>query len=376
MKNRILIISSIIIAYVSFATKLQSQVTIGTQATPLKGSLLDLKQWDESTGKETSTIGIMYPRVALSNINELYPILTGSESDYIASKPSYAGLIVYNVTEDTNIPLQKGLYVWDGAKWNSVQTGGQTVAPLVAGNGLSLSHDSVVLGGSLNRNTVVDLNNKNLAFSNTGNVGIGTESPEVALDVAGDEKVSSTLSVGDTLTANGLVFLKSLSTAPTSGKTIAQLGVDPTGQVYTLGTGTNTYPLNFIIYQFTAWREGTGNTQRRLTITDYDTKIPSDKYTLIVVGSKLANLGAGIGQMRMMQSGTGDFAPESVYAFDSGGTWHLTADYPGATMYDSNSGTWTLYCLAINHSMVKDIPGQNISMPVETGAAGSTPEGL
>jgi hypothetical protein len=103
-----------------FVLPAHSQVTIGTLSPPLKGALLDLKQQNEAAGGENSKDGFIYPRVALSNVNELYPMLTGSESGYAASKPSYTGLTVDNVT--VNNDFQKGLYVWDGSQWNQVLT--------------------------------------------------------------------------------------------------------------------------------------------------------------------------------------------------------------------------------------------------------------
>jgi len=369
MKNKILLIASLITAFSFCFTKLQSQVTIGTQSAPLKGTLLDMKENDNSAGGVTSTNGMMLPRVNLTGLTNLAPI-----ADASANKLQYAGMEIYNVAVDDNAGLQEGLYTWDGAKWNHVQTGEQS-SGVAAGNGLSLSTGTVVLGGSLNRNTVIDMNNKNLVFSNSGNVGIGTENPTANLEVEGAVKMDSKMSVADTLTANGPVFLKSLVNVP-AGKTVAQIGIDDTGEVKKFGTAANSYPLTYLVYQITSPVTGslsTSKTQMRLTVSDYNTGIPSNEYTLVVVGSKLNSQG-----MVMMTGVAGDFAPLSVYAFDSGGTWHLKADYPGSTMTAGSAGVWTIYCLAINHSMVKDIPDQSIQMPStsSTGAADAIPEGL
>lgn len=45
------------------------------------------------------------------------------------------------------------------------------------GNGITLSNDSVNLGGSLNMETEIDLNSNNIVFTGIGNVGIGTATP-------------------------------------------------------------------------------------------------------------------------------------------------------------------------------------------------------
>jgi hypothetical protein len=351
MKNKIIIIASLIIVFTSCFTKLQSQVTIGTMSAPLKGTILDLKQKVETNGKQNSEYGMMYPRVALNSPSVLLP-------DADATNPlQYTGLTVYNITKSAS--LNPGLYVWDGTKWNPIKTELNVI------NGLSQSNDSILLGESLDRNTVVDLEGKNLTFSNTGKIGIGKANPAAKLDVLGSVKVSSTMSVGDTLTANGSVFLPAL-TIPLE-QTVSQIGIDRTGQVYKIGTANNTYPLTYIKYVLTAIPR-----RSLLTINDYDTQIPWDKYTLIIVGSALQSQSNITTGLKMMPGASGFFAVESVFAFRSGSTWHLKADYPGGMMADTRPGIWTLYCVAINNSIIKNIQDQNVSIygNSTTGARG------
>ena len=255
MKNKIFIIVSLIVTFSFFFTEMQSQVTIGTKSAPLKGTLLDLKENDDPAGGVTSINGMMCPRVNLTGLTDLAPV-----ADASVNKLQYTGMTVYNVTVDDNAGLQEGLYAWDGAKWNHVLTGEQNTG-VAAGNGLSLSAGSVVLGGSLNRNTLVDMNNKNLVFSNTGNVGIGTENPTANLEVAGAVKIDSKMTVADTLTANGPVFLKSLVNVP-AGKTVAQIGIDGSGEVKKFGMQTNSYPLTYLVYKITSpLGSGSGRSQ-------------------------------------------------------------------------------------------------------------------
>ena len=161
----------------------QSQVTIGTLSQPLKGVLLDLKESDASNGDANSEKGLMLPRVTLTNTKSLSPILSGEDLNDATLISNYAGLIVYNVS--TAAPFEKGLYSWDGTQWN-------LISPVSASNGLTLSNDTVKLGGDLTQATTVNLNSNNLILdtSTGGNIGIGTSSPAATLDIAGTARIN------------------------------------------------------------------------------------------------------------------------------------------------------------------------------------------
>jgi hypothetical protein len=133
-----------------------SQVTIGTIEQPLEGTLLDLKESTVLNGGANSQKGLMLPRVTLTNLTSLSPILSGGNENNPTLKPNYTGLIVYNVS--TTTPFVKGLYSWDGTKWN-------LLSPISASSGLNLSNDTIKLGGALTQPTYINLNSNDLVVA-------------------------------------------------------------------------------------------------------------------------------------------------------------------------------------------------------------------
>jgi hypothetical protein len=107
-------------------TAAQAQVSIGTVDDSAGGALLSLKEIDPSdpqADNATASKGVIFPRVALENLIELYPIYSRTDPDYSNAqkrdslKRAYTGLTVYNPMTNTNNGFVEGLYVWDGVKW-------------------------------------------------------------------------------------------------------------------------------------------------------------------------------------------------------------------------------------------------------------------
>lgn len=90
---------------------IQAQVTIGIDAPPIQGALLDLKQYDTGSDSRgaTSDKGLLMPRVELSALNTFLPV-SGDPVMHI-------GLSLYNMKENDPNNLCKGLYTWDGTEW-------------------------------------------------------------------------------------------------------------------------------------------------------------------------------------------------------------------------------------------------------------------
>jgi len=108
-------VGCIIILNFIFSDSLYSQVTIGNEDVPVEGALLQLKQDGTFTNNANATKGLGMPRVKLTDLNNIstdIPSAAGQENAHV-------GLTIYNVNEDLCAwePIFKGLYTWDGLKW-------------------------------------------------------------------------------------------------------------------------------------------------------------------------------------------------------------------------------------------------------------------
>ncbi|WP_062703143.1 tail fiber domain-containing protein [Chryseobacterium indologenes] len=144
-----------------------SQVGINT---PDPKSTLDIRA---KTNGSSQTEGLLIPRLTGDQIQTMSNnIQPGTESlmIYATSAPASPTAKVSKIT-------QSGYYYWSGSSWESISSNiytadGSITTPLAARN--------------------VDLNGKNLVFSGTGSVGIGTApSASAKLDVAGTIKASA-----------------------------------------------------------------------------------------------------------------------------------------------------------------------------------------
>lgn len=96
---------------ISFTAVLKGQVTIGSDIPARKGTILDLKENDNTGKLPNSTKGLGLPRVALSSLTTL-------TVDDDSKKNDYVGLTVYNTT--INSDLTEGTYCWFGDTWKQV----------------------------------------------------------------------------------------------------------------------------------------------------------------------------------------------------------------------------------------------------------------
>ncbi|MDR2954008.1 MAG: hypothetical protein LBV43_02900 [Prevotella sp.] len=92
--------------------QVSAQVTIGSNLDTNLGSLLDLKETDNGSGKANSTRGLLLPRVNLQSLTNLKP-----EGASFSGDDLHVGLMIYNLKSNPKEGLCPGVYTWSGDTW-------------------------------------------------------------------------------------------------------------------------------------------------------------------------------------------------------------------------------------------------------------------
>ncbi len=135
-QGRIIVFKTVLFMVFIFGITLpiHAQVTIGSGIEPERGAALELKERiTTSTDNSTSDRGMLFPRVKLTDRENLFPMFEpdGSGGYKIGTKPfnktdedrKHMGLTVYNI--NSPIALEDGLYIWNGLNWRVFES--QTV---------------------------------------------------------------------------------------------------------------------------------------------------------------------------------------------------------------------------------------------------------
>jgi hypothetical protein len=165
----------------------------------------------------------------------------------------------------------------------------------------------------------------------------------------------------------GTVSIKNMNTATTNSSVVTRDNASGELKAVKSSTG-NTALLSTITY--TLQNVGGGGDY----VADYDTKISTAEYSVSITGFRYGNSMNGA----LIANYGGDFNATNVYAFQSGGTWHLSADFKGAYAPTAATNTeWVLDCLIISNKVVKALPMVTQSLSgSQNGAAASAPAGL
>lgn len=130
MKRRIIQTTIICILFLFALNKINAQVTIGSGVPAAKGAILEIKSKEADNNNITSDKGgLGLPRVMLRDRTTLEPFISTTDHDWTNKGNTkidrkHTGLIVYNLYEspssvkDYNKIFHKGVYIWDGEKWN------------------------------------------------------------------------------------------------------------------------------------------------------------------------------------------------------------------------------------------------------------------
>lgn len=188
-----------------------------------------------------------------------------------------------------------------------------------------------------------------IAVSGNAQVGINTASPEKELTVNGTMKTS------------GIVFkqpLEKLGTNENYTFIIKSPAPDNKITAYNDSFVPNSpAPINLIQYKITC------DPSDKDWVNQFDTKINSQKF-LVVISS------FGFTQPTRTFSADWLTPVPQIFAYSTGGTWKLKADYQGFSPDSSfPTGVWTLNLLVFDRSYAKEFTStQNLSAST-TGAA-------
>ncbi len=223
------------------------------------------------------------------------------------------GAIVYALTAVSTASTKtanitgEGYYFFDGNIWQSVGSGTDT---------------SIYKGsGSLSGNTVVTQNANTLSFTGSATNAFSVDGNTFSVDAANDRiglgtsAPTAKLEINNTNSGLASVKVNNLKNQP-SGANAAYVTVDnSTGEFYKgLQSEKSFYYQTYNI-----------NNVNQDWISDFDTKISTTDYTVIIVGSSFDQM-LGVN----MQNTSGNrFASQNVYAYKntSTNTWRLTADF-------------------------------------------------
>lgn len=116
------------LCFTTFSVSLSTyaQVTIGGNAEPQKGTLIQLQQESQTNGKANAKKGLLMPRVELlstvlnsTTYKNLANTIKNASGTWDAKE--HIGLAVYNLTNTPNQGLCPGLYTWNGEEWISLK---------------------------------------------------------------------------------------------------------------------------------------------------------------------------------------------------------------------------------------------------------------
>jgi hypothetical protein len=321
--KKIILISLICLSSVQI---LKSQVTIGSSNEPVKAALLDLKtknpEADNVTVENGKGGGLVLPRVQLVSKTTLEPFIPTTDSDWLTKeaemKKLHIGMMVYNLK--SNSVFSPGIYVWAGTEWVKEE--------INATNGLTKTGSNIQLGGTLNETTQID-----------------------------QETYSLTFTGGASASGNDKIYMKNVkNNIPTKTDSIATMGIDgDSGELFVMKAnnkpGTTMKAISYVVYKLTG---------KGARVRDFNTQIKVADYTLMVVGSRFATQDTYGGVMPdAVLKNKGAMPIGSVYADNilektatEQDNWIIHANYANAHPSDNKHGTWTIYCLVFNNSLI------------------------
>ena len=176
-------------------------------------------------------------------------------------------------------------------------------------------------------------------------VGINTTTPREALEVAGDMKISETITIKnieplqDSDTSTFLIrdeadFIKTLDVSNPVGAALGYI------QEYVIENPN----LDWVL--------------------DFDTRVDASQYVLNTISSNFNR------ELKMNTTGGVNFSIPYTSAYIRNGTWHIISDYPLANNKNEQEvGTWTITTLIYSKDLSKQFG--NVEILMNNGSTGS-----
>ncbi|MDR2498308.1 MAG: hypothetical protein LBD28_02585 [Tannerellaceae bacterium] len=147
--------------------KLCAQATIGSNASPARAALLDLKTMEavnpphanDTLNISSLTGGLLLPRVKLINRATLEPFISTSDPEWLNNsaskiKEKHAGLTVFNIS-DNRPPFKVGAYIWNGYSWMT-----PSAKPVIVGHGIVMNGNNMQLDLQLRQSVAFNTANE------------------------------------------------------------------------------------------------------------------------------------------------------------------------------------------------------------------------
>lgn len=214
--------------------ELKSQVTIGSGISPEGGALLELKEYNALSDNQTSTKGMLYPRVVLTDKNELYPMYSPTDPVYTnaTSKAAifrgHVGLTVYNTKEEGD--FLEGLHVWTGSNWRRFND-----LPVLQPVITSLMCSSITLNSNTYRQGEFFQTLVKVPYQGGNGAGYSGTDPEPTTPINGlqVERMQGTLSIG-----TGEIMYRVFGTPTVSSPTVTTIPISFLGHSCNIEVGS------------------------------------------------------------------------------------------------------------------------------------------
>ncbi|WP_343643796.1 hypothetical protein [Chryseobacterium sp.] len=342
MKNRNIRLKTIFSIGISvtsplFYSQIRIAESINNQSVKNSSAFIDASS--NSTFNKSNNVGkgLLFPRTDLTE----FKFFGGEVIGIPTSFPNYYdGLIVYNTSSSglagvgsTEGTLSRGYWYYEN-KTGVINMG--TWKPLSKKNDEigDFTKDAWVDNPTSSR---VELKTKSdgtvrtsgteVVIRDNGTVGIGTLNPTEKLRIAGDGVTSP---LGITNLVNG----------PTGNDYYNLIINNTDGKVYKSKIAASEEVPFY--YQRYLLSNVNGD-----WIENFNTNIPTSKYTVTVVGSTFDRV-----MSKPISSIGGDFCSSNSHAYKSGNTWRLYADHKNCTTTFGN-GQWIITVLIVSNKMIK-----------------------